>query len=166
MGGAIACQVTCKKNQLEKTLQKESTRKDIAKRINYKILCKKESTTKDFAKKFSYKRNQDSKVSTKWTGPLMGMVLDSTFDRLANAVHRFAKFGLSSWLDIACFFNLSINNMFAYLQTAGQQGQLVAETVISFDAGLRFTSTLRPCFCLRSCHWWVFLFVFYCRYFR
>ena len=99
MGGAIACQVTCKKNQLEKTLQKESTRKDIAKRINYKRLCKKESTTKDFAKRFNYKRNQDSKVSTRWTGPLMGLVLDSTFDRLANAVQRFAIFGQ---IDIEC----------------------------------------------------------------
>ena len=34
----------------------------------------------------------------------MGLVLDSTFDRLANAVHRFAKFGLSNWFDIACCF--------------------------------------------------------------
>ena len=34
----------------------------------------------------------------------MGLVLDSTFDRLANAVQRFAKFGLSNWFDIACCF--------------------------------------------------------------
>ena len=37
----------------------------------------------------------------------MGLVLDSTFDRLANAVQRFAKFGLSNWFDIACCFNFS-----------------------------------------------------------
>ena len=86
----------------------------------------------------------------------MGLVLDSTFDRLANAVQRFAKFGLSNWFDIACCVKFRINNMFAFLQAVGQQGQLVAKTVFSSDAGLRLTSTLRPCLCLRSCPRWVF----------
>ena len=61
-------------------------------------------------KRINYKRNQDSKVSTRWTGPLMGLVLDSTFDRLANAVQRFAMFGVPNWFHIACCFKFRIND--------------------------------------------------------
>ena len=74
----------------------------------------------------------------------MGVVLDSTFDRLANAVQRFAMFGVPNWFHIACCFKFRINDqqyvcIFRLLANKGNSLQRLLSPLMPVSALLQLS---------------------------